>query len=74
MKTARGVVTVVSLDDGRMAIQVDGIVTYVGSREDCQRRLNILKRSSPDQVARDRALPPVNPFSVGTGSVRGDWS
>ena len=48
----------VSLGDGtgRMAIQVDGIVSYVGSPEECQRRLNILKRSSSDPVARDRAL------------------
>jgi hypothetical protein len=58
MKTARGVVTVVSLDDrsGRLAIQVDGIVTYVGSPEECQRRLKILKRDSPDPSERDRAL------------------
>jgi hypothetical protein len=49
---------VVSLDDGtgRLAIQVNGIVTYVGSPEECQRRLNILKRDSLDRSERDRAL------------------
>jgi len=58
MKNARGVVTVVSLDDGtgRMAIQVDGIVTYVGPPEECRRRLDILKRVKPDRSERDRAL------------------
>ena len=58
MKTARGVVTVVSLNDstGRLAIQVDGIVTFVGSPEECQRRLDILKRDNLDPSARDRAL------------------
>jgi hypothetical protein len=58
MKTARGVVTVVPLNDsaGRMAIQVDGVVTYVGSPEECQRRLKILYRSEPDRSARDQAL------------------
>jgi hypothetical protein len=58
MKTARGDVTLVSLDDGtgRLAIQVDGIVTYVGSPEECQRRLDILQRKRPDPLARDRAL------------------
>ena len=58
MKTTRGIVTVVSLDDGtgRLAIQVDGVVSYVGSPEECQRRLNILKRDSPDPSERDRAL------------------
>jgi hypothetical protein len=58
MKTARGVITVVSLDDGtdRMAIQVDGIVTYVGSPEECRRRLDILKQVRPDPSVRDRAL------------------
>ena len=58
MKTTRGIVTVVSLDDGtgRLAIQVDGVVSYVGSPEECQRRLNILKRYSLDPSERDRAL------------------
>ena len=58
MKTTRGVVTVVSLNDsrGRMAIQVDGIVTYVGSPEECNRRLDFLKRESLDSSVRDRAL------------------
>ena len=58
MKTARGVVTVVPVDDGsdRMAIQVDGIVTYVGSREHCQRRLEIMRLNRTDPLARNRAL------------------
>lgn len=58
MKTSRGVVTVVSLNDstGRMAIQVDGIVTYIGSPEECKRRLDILQDNSPDRAARDGAL------------------
>jgi hypothetical protein len=58
MKTARGVVTAVFLNDdpNRMAIQVDGIVTYVGSPDECQRRLKILYRTEPDHAARDEAL------------------
>ena len=58
MKTTRGVVTVVSLHDGtgRVAIQVDGVVTYVGSPEECQRRLKILKRDSLDPSERNRAI------------------
>jgi hypothetical protein len=58
MKTARGDVTVIPLNDntGRMAIQVDGIVTFVGSPEECQRRLKILYRGEPDRAARDQAL------------------
>jgi ribosomal protein L24E len=58
MKTARGDVTVIPLDDGtgRMAVQVDGLITYVGSPEECQRRLKLLYRSEPDRPARDEAL------------------
>ena len=58
MKTTRGVVTVVSLDNGtgRWAVQVDGIVTYVGSPEECQRRLKILKSDSLDPSERNRAI------------------
>jgi hypothetical protein len=36
---------------GQMAILVDGIVTYVGSPEECQRRLDILQRKTPDPSA-----------------------
>jgi len=39
-----------------MAIQIDGVVTYVGSPEECQRRLDIMHRNRPDPSARDRAL------------------
>ena len=58
MKVTRGVVSVVPLDGstGRMAVLVDGIVTYVGSPEECQRRLDILQQKKPDPSARDRAL------------------
>jgi len=58
MKTARGVITLVPISDstGRMAIQIDGVVTYVGSPEECQRRLDIMHRNRPDPSARDRAL------------------
>jgi len=53
MKTTQGVVSVIPLggSTGQMAILVDGIVTYVGSPEECQRRLDILQRKTPDPSA-----------------------
>ena len=58
MKTARGVITVVPINDStdRMAIQIDGVVTYVGSPQECQRRLDIMHGNRPDPSARDRLL------------------
>ena len=42
MKTNKGDVVIRQLDEGRYAVSVDGIVRYVGTQEECERRVAIL--------------------------------
>jgi hypothetical protein len=42
MNTHKGSVVICRLNDGRYAVSVDGIVRYVGSQEECKRRIAIL--------------------------------
>jgi hypothetical protein len=55
MKTRDRNIVVRPLDERRYALDVDGIVRFVGSEEECQRRFAILapKKDRPDQ---DKAL------------------
>ena len=54
MKTHRDIV-VRRLDERRYALMVDGIVRYVGSEEECQRRLAMLAPNQ-DRADQDKAL------------------
>lgn len=55
MNTHKGSVVIRRLNDGRNAVSVDGIVRYVGSQEECERRIAILAPKN-DRAAQDRAL------------------
>jgi hypothetical protein len=55
MKTHKGDIVIQRLDEGRYAVAVDGIVRYVGTQEECERRVAILVPKS-DRAAQDRAL------------------
>jgi hypothetical protein len=55
MKTHKGDVVIGRLDEGRYAMFVDGIVRYVGTQEECERRVVILTPKS-DRAAQDQAL------------------
>ena len=43
------------LDERRYALSVDGIVRYVGTEEECQRRLSMLVPNN-DRAGQDKAL------------------
>jgi hypothetical protein len=43
------------LDERRCVIAVDGVVRYVGTQEECERRVAILAPKN-DRAAQDRAL------------------
>jgi len=55
MKTHDRNIVIRPLDERRYALDVDGIVRFVGSEEECQRRLAMLapRKDRPDQ---DKAL------------------
>ena len=55
MKTHRGIIVIQRLDERRYALAVDGVVRYVGTEEECERRLAVLfpKNERADQ---DKAL------------------
>jgi hypothetical protein len=55
MKTLDRNIVIRRLDERRYALDVNGIVRFVGSEEECQRRLAVLapKKDRPDQ---DKAL------------------
>ena len=55
MKTRGSIIVIQRLDEWRYALAVDGIVRYVGTEEECQRRLAMLvpKNERADQ---DKAL------------------
>jgi hypothetical protein len=55
MKTHKGDVVIQRLDERRFALAVDGIVRYVGSKEECERRVVILARKN-DRATQDQAL------------------
>ena len=42
MKTRRNIIVVQRLDERRYALMVDGIIRYVGTEEECHRRLATL--------------------------------
>jgi hypothetical protein len=55
MKTYKREVVVQRLDERRYALTVDGVVRYVGTEEECQRRLAMLV-PKPDRVRQNDAL------------------
>jgi len=48
-------IAVQRLDDNRYVLTVDGIVRYVGTRKECERRSPILTAKN-DRATQDRAL------------------
>ena len=55
MKTHKSDIVIQRLDEGRYAVAVDGIIRYVGSQAECERRVAILAPKS-DRAAQDKAL------------------
>ncbi len=55
MKARRAGVEIHWIDENRYAVTIDGIVRYVGSLEECERRAAILTPKN-DRAAQDRAL------------------
>ena len=55
MKTYKREVVVQRLDERRYALTVDGVVRYVGTEEECQRRLAMLVPKT-DRVRQNDAL------------------
>ena len=55
MKTHKGGIVIRQLDKGRCALSVEGLVRYVGTQEECERRVAI-HLSRNDREAQDQAL------------------
>ena len=55
MKTPQHEMSVARLDEWRYAMSIDGLVRYVGSQEECLRRLALLAPRN-DRAAQDQAL------------------
>jgi len=55
MKARRASVEIQRLDEKRYAVSLDGVVRYVGTLEECERRAAILIQRN-DRAAQDRAL------------------
>ena len=55
MKTQKRDVVIQRLDEWRYAVAVDGLVRYVGSQEECQRRADILSPKN-DRNVQDQGL------------------
>jgi SH3-like domain-containing protein len=55
MKTHKGDVVIQRLDEWRFAVAVDGLVRYVGSQVECERRAAIFVPKN-DRAAQDQAL------------------
>jgi hypothetical protein len=55
MKTHKGDVVIQRLDEWRYAVAVDGVVRYVGSQVECERRAAILVPKN-DRAMQDQAL------------------
>jgi hypothetical protein len=54
-QTRKHKVSILRLDERRYAVAVDGVVRYVGTEEECQRRVEILAGKT-DRAAQDQAL------------------
>ena len=55
MKTHTAEFVTRRLDEERYVVTVDGIVRYVGTQKECQRRISILAPKN-DRAAQDQAL------------------
>ena len=55
MNTHKGDIVVQRLDEWRFAVAVDGVVRYVGSQVECERRVVMLAPKN-DRAAQDQAL------------------
>ena len=55
MRARKPGVEILWLNENRYAVTIDGIVHYVGTLEECERRAAILSPKS-DRAAQDRAL------------------
>lgn len=55
MKTRKDNIAILCLDERRYAVSVDGVVRYVGTEEECKRRVKILVRTD-DRAVQDEAL------------------
>ena len=55
MNTHKGDIVIQRLDQGRFAVAVDGLVRYVGSQVECERRAAILALKN-DRTTQDEAL------------------
>ena len=55
MKTHKGDVVIQRLDEWRFAVAVDGLVRYIGSQVECERRAAIFVPKN-DRAAQDQAL------------------
>jgi len=55
MKTQKIEILIQRLDETRFAVAVDGLVRYVGSQAECERRAAILLPRN-DRAAQDHAL------------------
>ena len=55
VKTRKSNIAIQRLDERRYALVVDGIVRYVGTEEECQRRLAMLVPKN-DRADQDKAL------------------
>ena len=55
MKTHKRAIVIERLDERRYAVTVDGIVRYVGTQEECQRRLAMLAPNN-ERADQDKAL------------------
>ena len=55
MKACKAGVEIQRLDENRYAVTIDGVVRYVGTLEECERRAAILTPKN-DRAAQDRAL------------------
>ena len=55
MKTQKFEIMIQRLDEMRFAVAVDGLVHYVGSQAECERRAAILLPKN-DRAMQDRAL------------------
>jgi hypothetical protein len=59
MKSTKPAVEIQRLDQHRYAVTLGGLVRYVGTREECERRAALLTPKS-DRKAQDRALARLN--------------
>ena len=55
MKTRNSNIAIQRLDERRYALAVDGVVRYVGTEEECQRRLAMLVPKT-ERADQDKAL------------------